>query len=394
MSAPTVTRELRQTPLHERTAAANRLSRWHSWKGWQVADSFADAELEYFACRNAATLFDLCPMSKYRLAGPDAMALASRLVTRDIEKLVPGRVAYVALCDDSGQLLDDGTLFRLADDEYRLCTYGRHLAWLAANAFGFDATVTDVTEDVAAIALQGPTSAAVLRALGIAEVDVLRPYRLAATRFEGRALTLSRTGFTGDLGYELWTSPADIVSLWDALLEAGGAYGLVPMGTDALELARIEAGFIQSGVDFLPADHTVRPGRSRSPFELGLGWLVSLAKPVFNGRAALAAEAARGGGRWTLLRLDVEGNKPAHAAYVLTRRGRQAGFVTSAAWSPVAKRNIALAHVERRFAADELFVDIYTQRELHWSRRLARCSLVDGPFWNPPRRRALPPANS
>ncbi|MEL7536736.1 MAG: aminomethyltransferase family protein [Pseudomonadota bacterium] len=392
MTAPTIADELKTTALHARTAAANRLSRWHSWKGWLVADSYADAELEYFACRNAATLFDLSPMSKYLIAGSAAHDVVSRLVTRSLDKLVPGRVAYVALCDDAGQLLDDGTLFRLSDTSFRLCTYGRHLAWLADNVFGFDAEVTDVTTDVAAIALQGPTSYSVLQALGLDGVDTLRPYRILDTTWQGTALAVSRTGFTGDLGYELWIAPAAVVALWDALCAAGEPFGVVPMGTDALELARIEAGFLQSGVDFIPADHVVRPGRTRSPYELGLGWLVDLGKPVFNGRAALAAEHASGGGRWTLARLDVAGNKPATAAFVTTRRGREVGFVTSAAWSPVAKRNIALAHVERRYADQPLFADIYTQRELHWSRTLAPCQLVEGPFWNPPRRRATPPA--
>ena len=391
MTAATVRKELRQTPLHARTAAANRLARWHSWKGWQVADSYADAELEYFACRNAATLFDLCPMSKYRIEGADAEALVARLVTRAIERLAPGRVAYVAMCDDAGQLLDDGTLFRLAADRFRLCTYGRHLAWLTDNAFGFNVTVTDETDTVAAIALQGPTSYSVLAALGLTGIEMLRPYRLISTEWQGRALAVSRTGFTGDLGYELWCAPEAAPGLWDALLDAGQPFGAVPMGTDALELARIEAGFLQSGVDFLPADQTVRPGRSRSPYELGLGWLVNLDKPVFNGRAALAAEHAAGGGRWVLLHLDIDGNKPAHSAYIVTRRGREVGFVTSAAWSPVAKRNVALAHVERRYAGQPLFADIYTRRELHWTRRLARCQVVDGAFWNPSRRRATPP---
>lgn len=392
MIAATIQQELRQTALHCRTAPANRLHRWHSWRGWQVADSYADAELEYFACRNAATLFDLCPMSKYRIHGPDAQAFASRLVTRSLAKCRPGRVMYVALCNDAGQLLDDGTLFCLGTDEFRLCTYGRHLDWLHANAFGFDVAVSDVTDAVAAIALQGPTSFSVLQALGLPDIAALRPYGLASVHWQDLALTVSRTGFTGDLGYELWVDPESVVALWDALLEVGEPHGLVPMGTDALELARIEAGFLQSGVDFIEADHAIRPGRTRSPYELGLGWLVDLSKSVFNGRAALLAEHAAGGGRWTLQRFDVDGNKPAQSAYIQTRRGDVAGFVTSAAWSPVAKRNVALAHVERRFVGQPLFADIYTRREMHWTRTLARCQPVDGPFWNPPRRRATPPA--
>ena len=205
---------------------------------------------------------------------------------------------------------------------------------------------------------------------------------------------VSRTGFTGDLGYEVWTTPDKAIDLWDALFEAGSLYGIRAMGTDALEQARIEAGFIQAYVDFLPADATVRTGRSRSPFELGLDWLVDFKKPNFNGRRALAEEKRRGS-TWRLVKLDIEGNKEAHHSYIYPKKGggKECGFITSAAWSPICKQNIALGSVRTPHGkvGDTLYVEIYYQREMHWSRVMAEARVVDKPFWDPPRKRATPP---
>lgn len=385
------TTRLQTTPFHVRTSAANRLMRWHSWKGYQVSDSYFDAELEYFACRNACGVFDLSPMSKYRIVGSDAQAFMNRLVTRDIDKLRVGRVAYVVWCNDAGKVLDDGTLFRFDDDDYRLCAYGRHFDWLLTSAIGFDVTVEEETDLVAALAVQGPTSCAVLGAMGLGNIDQLRPFEIRHYEFAGGELSVSRTGFTGDLGYELWITPTLALTLWDSLFEAGAPHGVRPMGTDALEMARIEAGFLQAEHDFLPADLVVRPGRARSPYELGLGWLVANDKPLFNGRLALRREQAEQSARWQCLKLDIEGNKPAHAAFLYQGK-KQVGFVTSAMWSPVAKKNIAIASVSATVdpVRQPLTADIYYQKELHWSRAQMPCSVVTEPFWNPPRRRQTP----
>jgi len=382
------------TAFHARTAAASKRNRWHDWNGYTVADCYTAADLEYFAVRNATGVFDLSPMTKYRITGPDAWAYLDRLLTRDIAMLEPGRVLYAVWCDDAGKVIGDGTVFQLADGDYRLCCQERHLDWLQDAALGFDVRVQEETAAVAALAVQGPTSCAVLKALGLDGVEALRPFRHARFALGDGEELVSRTGFAGDLGYELWIDPARAEALWDRLFEAGRGRGIAPIGTDALELCRIEAGFIQAGVDFLPATGIVRPGRARSPFELGLDWLVDFRKPNFNGRRALAKEL-REGSRWRLVRLDIEGNKPAHHAYVFDRRRRQVGFVTSAAWSPVAKKNVALATVARPAGepVDTLFAEIYYQREMHWSRKMAACRVVQDPFWDPPRRRATPPAD-
>ena len=385
----------RRSPFYTRLSALDRLNTWHEWKGYASTDALYDADLEYFAIRNSTGVFDLTPMTKYRIAGNDSLDYVDRLVTRDMRKIRPGRVAYALWCNDQGQVIDDGTLFHLREGEYRLCSQERHLAWLTAAAIGLDVEITEETDDIAALAVQGPTSFSVMKNMGFEGIEDLKPFGLTHFDFEGIELMISRTGFTGDLGYELWLDKSRAEVLWDALFEAGKLHGIRPIGTAALDLARIEAGFLTAGVDFLPAEATVRTGRSRSPFELGLDWLVDFKKPNFNGRRALAEEKRRGS-HWRLVKLDIEGNKPAHHSYIYkASRGRrkQVGFITSAAWSPVCKQNVALGTVAVPHGApgDELLVEIYYQREMHWSRVMAKAIVVDKPFWDPPRRRATPP---
>lgn len=384
-----------QSPFYSRLKKLDTLDSWHEWKGYSSADALYCADTEYFAIRNSTAVFDLTPMTKYRITGPDARAYLNRFVTRDMAKVRPGRVAYAVWCDDRGQVIDDGTIFHLREGEYRLCSQERHYAWLTDSTIGFDVDVRHETDDVAALAVQGPTSYSVLKKLGIDGLDELKPFGLAHVNFRGDELMVSRTGFTGDLGYELWIEPGQAGSLWDELFAAGELHGIRAIGTDALERARIEAGFIAAYREFLPADETVRTGRSRSPFELGLDWLVDFGKPVFNGRRALADER-RNGSRWRLVRLDIAGNKAAHNSYIFAKpksNRREIGFITSAAWSPVCKQNIALGTVRTPHGkpGSHVWVEIYYQREMHWNRSMARATVVDKPFWLPPRRSATPP---
>jgi aminomethyltransferase len=351
--------------------------------------------MEYFAIRNATAVFDLTPMTKYRITGPDAPAYINRLVTRDMDKIKPGRVAYAVWCDDRGQVIDDGTIFHLKQGEYRLCSQERHFAWLQAAAIGFDVSIVCETADVAGLAVQGPTSFSVLSKMGLDGLGELKPFGLMNFDFDGADLMVSRTGFTGDLGYELWIEPGKAELLWDALFEAGKLHGIRAMGTHALELARVEAGYLAAYEDFLPADATVRNGRTRSPFELGLSWLVDFKKPNFNGRRALAEEQRRGS-TWRLVKLDIEGNKAANHSYIFAKEKgnkKEIGFVTSAAWSPVCKQNIAIGTVRMPHGevGSNVWVEIYYQREMHWSRAIAQATVVDKPFWFPPRRSATPP---
>ena len=384
-----------KTPFYPRLQKLDFVNEWHQWKGYSSADSLYCSDTEYFAIRNATAVFDLTPMTKYRISGPDSENYLNRLVTRDMTKIKPGRVAYAVWCDDQGKVIDDGTIFHLREGEYRLCSQERHFAWLQAAAIGFDVEITHETDEVAALAVQGPTSFSTLSNMGLEDLGDLKPFGLTHYDFEGSELMVSRTGFTGDLGYELWIEPKKAEALWDALFEAGKLYGIRAIGTTALELSRIEAGFLAAYMEFLPADETVRTGRSRSPLELGLEWLVDFKKPNFNGRRALAEEK-RNGSTWRLVKLDIEGNKTAHNSYIFgtekTNKGA-IGFVTSAAWSPVCKQNIALGTVRTPHGkpGDTVWVEIYYQREMHWNRHMAKATVVDKPFWFPPRRGATPP---
>jgi len=394
--APLFREPLLRTPFHERARALSQLDSFIPWNGYTTVDVFSTVEHEYFAIRNACTLYDLSPMAKYRITGPDALRFMNRLVTRDLAKLKPNRVAYAVWCDDEGHLIDDGTVFRLGESEYRLCAQERQLDWLLDSAIGYEVEIADVTEAIAGLALQGPTSCAVLKKLGLAGVERLKPFDIGTFALEGTELTLSRTGFTGDLGYEVWMDPRDAEGVWDRLMAAGHSRGIRPLGSRALNIARIEAGFLLPNVEFLSAERTLRVGRERSPFELGLDWLVDFEKGHFTGRRALLAKQ-RDGTRRRLVGLDIEGNKPAHNALVYSERSgrKEIGSVTSAIWSPTCKRNLAYALLDAPYVAvgTEVWVEIYLNSELSWERRMRSARVVDKPFFAPERRRATPPAD-
>jgi aminomethyltransferase len=386
---------LRRTPFHARTAPLNRLNAWGPWSGYTTALAFDDEAMEYTAIRNQASLYDLSPMTKYRVTGRDAGTCLNRVTLRDVAKLRAGRVQYTAWCDDAGKVLDDGTLFRLGETEFLLCCQERHLPWLLDSAVGFDAQIADATEEIAALSLQGPTSFAVLRAAGFGDAGALRPFQVAPCPWGAGTLTISRTGFTGDLGYELWTAPDHALELWDLLCGAGTPHGLRAVGSNALNLARIEAGFIVANLDFVPADQALRADRARSPFELGLGWMPDFGKGHFNGRRALLAEKAADAATWSLVGLDIDGNVPAEHALVYHDRRREVGHITAAAWSPATKRNVALAHLRRPFDTKNrnLWVEIYALRELQHHKLMLRARVAERPFFDHPRRRATPPAD-
>jgi len=393
--APHYKQPLLKTPFHERARALSQVDSFIPWAGYTTVDVFTTVEQEYFAIRNATTLYDLTPMVKYRVAGPDGLAYLNHLVTRDVAKLKPDRVAYCVWCNDVGHLIDDGTIFRLGLDEYRICTAERQIDWLLDSSIGFDVEIAEVTEQIAALAVQGPTSCAVLKVLGLQGIEKLKPFEIGYFALGAHQLTVSRTGFTGDLGYELWMEPEAAEFVWDALMAAGRSRGIRAIGSQALNVARIEAGFLLPNVDFVSAEHTIRTGRDRSPLELGLAWLVDFKKGHFTGRRALLAETIRGPGR-RLVGLDIAGNKPAHNSLLYTDDSgrREIGNVTSAIWSPTCKRNIALAMVDAPHfqIGSTVWAEIYLNRELVWERRMSRALIVERPFFAPERRRATPPA--
>jgi aminomethyltransferase len=386
------------TPFHPRIALLMETNDWYNWAGYAAPRVIRNQEQEYFAIRNASSLFDVSPMTKYRIAGAGAAAYLNRLTLRDVAKLGIDRVQYTAWCDDDGRVLDDGTLFRFSATEFRLCCQERHLDWLLDSAAGFDVAITDVTDEIAGLSLQGPTSCALLKRAGFAGIETLKPFGIRRFPLADGEVTVSRTGFTGDLGYELFAAPDLALALWDRLWEVGPWHGLQAIGFAALDLARLEAGFVVANGDFVTAATAIRSDRPRSPFEIGLDWLVDFGKSChFNGRRALLAEKTDRRSRWCLVGLDIEGNVSAEHALVYHKGRREVGQITAAAWSPTTKRNIALASLRRPWGdrrTGDLWVEIYSLRELAYSKIMARAHVVPRPFFDPPRRRATPPADA
>ena len=381
---------LLKTPFHARTEAACKTWSWGNWGGYATVLTYEDLSMEHSAIRNSATVYDLCPMIKYRIEGPEATAFLDRLTIRNVAKLSVGGVQYTAWANDAGHMLDDGTLFRLGPDRYRLCCQERHLSWLLDSAFGFDVSIHEETEEIAALSLQGPTSAEILRLAGFA-IDGLKPFRMEDFPLGTDRLMISRTGFTGDLGYELWTTPDQALALWDLLFQAGRLHGIRPIGSEALNMARMEAGLIITGYDFTPADVCVREDRLRSPLEMGLGWMVDWQKGHFTGKAALVAQRDKGM-KWSFVGLEIGGNISAEGAILYHAKKHEVGVITGAIWSPVLKKNIALAQVLTKYAAGaDIWAEIYALRELHYEKMMMRARVVERPFFVHDRRRATPP---
>ena len=384
---------LQRTPFHDRLVAMSKTEEWMTWNTYKVPRVVDKLSIEYFAVRSGTAVMDLTPMEKYRVSGRDAYAFLDRLVVRDISKLRPGRVTYVAWCNDEGKVIDDGTLFQLGENDYRLCAQHHQLDWLYISAAGFEVSIEVETHDVAALAVQGPTSFSVLSAAGIDGLDELRPFGMIDTRCGAVPIAVSRTGYTGDLGYELWVDPAQALDVWDAIFRVRGRYDVHAMGLSALEMVRIEAGFVMPGFDFNTAETTVRDGYDRSPYEVGLGWLVSLDKGHFTGRKALIEESNRPPGR-RLEKLVIDGNKPVGEAFVYDgRNGTQVGEIKCATWSPILKANLALADIEYSNGRlpRELWARVDYQRELKWHSTWAKCSVHDEPFYAPEHRSKTPP---
>jgi aminomethyltransferase len=381
------------SPFYPRAKELNIRDAWSVWNGYKFAEYYYDAEYEYFCVRNMCATYDICPMQKYAIEGPDAEAMLNRMVTRDVRKIGLNRVAYCVWCTDEGRMIDDGTIFKLADDRFMLTCGSPCTAWLEKSAFGFnDVAVTDVTDALAALSLQGPTSCATLKKMGLDGIDTAKPFDIMHFPFHGETLMVSRTGFTGDLGYELWVPRALGLDMWDELYAAGEDYGIQPFGEAATNMARLEAAFIMPAMEFNEALRTVHFEHDQTPFELNLGWLVDFDKPHFSGRRALLEEKERGP-KYTLTKLDIEGNRPAEDSYIYKNKRctRQIGYVTSAMWSPAVKANIALAMIRTEHLDGEMWAEIYYQKELRHYSRAARCNRRQKPFWTPARARETPP---
>jgi aminomethyltransferase len=392
------------TAFHPRLADLNVKQQWREWSGYFAASVYHDGhQIEYNAIRESAGIIDVSPLFKYRVAGPGALALVDRLITRDAAKLAPGRVYYTPWCDESGKVIDDGTVHRLDDGSFRWTAADPQYRWLTMNTAGLDVEIADESEAWAALALQGPRSRDVLEAATGESFADLRYFRRRASTLAGVAIDVSRTGYTGDLGYELWI-PADAAApAWDALMEAGRLVSARPAGMLALDVARIEAGLLLLEVDYTSSRHALIPEQAWSPFEIGLGRLVDFEKSDFVGRRALLAEQAKGGPARRLVGLqldwaelaalyEAQGLPPqvpgtaSRTPVPLYDGGRWVGKATSTTWSPILKQMIALASVPARYERPGTIL------RMEWTVEAVRgtvtATVVDLPFFDPPRKRA------
>jgi aminomethyltransferase len=357
---------------------------------------------EYAAIRSAAALIDVSPLYKYRISGKDALRLLDRMITRDMTKLRPGQVYYTPWCDAAGKVIDDGTVTRLGESAYRFTSADSSLRWLHMNATGMEVGIEDISERMGALSLQGPLSRAILsQATGI-DLSSLKYFRMIEAKVREIPVAVSRTGYTGDLGYEIWVDASRALPLWDALLEAGRPYGITPAGVWAMDIARIEAGLIMLDVDYFSAHHALIEARKSTPYEINLGWAVSAEKGPFNGRRALAAERKRGPA-WGFVGLEMkwESFERLHAAHGLPpqipnvawrasapvyRDGGQVGYATSGCWSPLLKKSLALAHLRAPHfqAGTEVKMEVTVEHR----REVADAVVRKLPFFEPERKKA------
>ena len=392
------------TAFHERTLALCESLNYREWSGYYTVSVYEMThEHEYNAIRNSAALIDISPLFKYRITGRDASKLVNRVITRDIAKVGIDQVIYCCWCDPEGHVIDDGTITRLGENEYRWTAADPSLRWFRQNALGLTAEIEDISEKTAALALQGPTSGKLLQAVADADIAKLKYFRVTHGKIAGVKVDISRTGYTGDLGYEIWVPWSDAVKVFDELMSKGKPFDIHPAGMIALDIARIEAGLILIEVDYNSSKRALIDEQKFTPGEIGLGKLVDLKKESFVGRGALAAEAQRGGPPRSLVGLEVNWSEvealyekigmapqvPGTASRVAVpvyRGGRQVGKATSTTWSPTLKKMIALASVSKESAT--LGMTLSMELTVEASRKTVSAKVVPVPFFNPQRKTA------
>jgi aminomethyltransferase len=394
---------LKTTPFHPRTAALCEGQNWRRWAGYLAAGSYDLVhDREYHAVRNSAALFDITPLYKYRVTGRDAEGLLDRVVTRDVSACRIGQMVYTPWCDSEGKVIDDGTVARLDGEIFRMTSADPNLGWLQDNAVGLTVEIEDISESLAALSLQGPNAREILQQVAETDLATLKYFRVIETRLRGIPLSISRTGYTGDLGYEIWVANDLALDLWDLLIQVGAPYGLVPAGLLALDIARIEAGLLLIEVDYISSRRALIETQRSSPYELNLGWTVRLGKGPFVGKRALQEEHARGPA-WKFVGLEVDWDSlerlylemglaprlPTTAwrtSVPVYAGGRQVGYATSGCWSPLLKKYIALAHVEARHGVPD--TPLTMEVTVEHRRKRAAVRVAKTPFFSPERKRA------
>jgi aminomethyltransferase len=397
----------RLTPFHSRTSALNEGQRWEDWEGYLAATMYAlDPLVEYNAVRLGCGIFDVSPLHKYEVRGPDAQALLQRMVVRNLAPSRPGRGFYTVWCDDNGKVVDDGGVFHIAENHLRLTSTLPSLEWLIDNSAGFDVTIEDVSEELVGVALQGPTSRDLLQKLTSVDLSALKFWHCTDADVCGRPTLISRTGYTGDLGFEIFVRPEDAEDIWDAMMALAPDYQMRPCGLIALDMTRIEAGLPQIDAEFISAKQTLFEVQTISPLELGLGWMCKLDGDFFVGRDALIAEKANGTSRWNTVgvELDVtyiekffrEFGMPLHlpelswteAVPIYSDEGQEnlIGRGTSGMWSPLLKKYIVIARIPPKYAkpGSRFFIEEVIEAKTF----ATPATVVPMPFFDPPRKKA------
>jgi aminomethyltransferase len=393
------------TAFHERTLALCESLNYREWSGYYTVSVYEmHHEHEYNAIRNSAALIDISPLFKYRVTGPDATKFVNRVISRDINKVVVDQVIYCCWCDPEGKVIDDGTITRLGENEYRWTAADPSLRWFQQNALGLDVAIEDISEQTAALALQGPTSGKLLHEAADANIINLKYFRVTHGKIAGVPVDISRTGYTGDLGFEVWMPWRDAVKVWDALIAKGKAFDIHPAGMIALDIARIEAGLILIEVDYISSKKALTESQKYSPSEIGLGRLVDLKKENFVGREALA-QAAKKGSERALVGLEINWNEvealydklkmapqvpsmASRTAVPVYRNSRQIGKATSTTWSPTLKKMIALACINREHSTVGTTLNV--EMTVEAVRHTVSAKVVPMPFFNPARKTAIP----
>jgi len=397
-----------KSPFFPRTSQLCTSMNWKEWAGYHAVSSYETLhDGEYFAFRYSAGLLDITPLFKYSVKGPDAATFLSRITVRDISKLKVGRVTYCCWCTDEGKVVDDGTVMRRGEQDFFVTSADPCYSWFSRFARGYDISLKDISYQIAGLALQGPTSRDILKQVCDADLDNLKFFSTRVTNVDKFEIYISRTGYTGDLGYELWVENEHAPYLWDALMKEGKNYDMRPAGLNALDVTRVEAGLILKDVDYYNALHSLIEDRMSSPYEISLGWTVNLDREPFNGQAALRAEK-RTGSKWSIVGLDmdwveIEGLydrfrlppeigrmawRDSIPIYSDTDTNHQIGYATSGTWSPILKKNIAMATIEKKY--DKLGAKVQIEMTVEHKRHTVTAIVSKAQFFNPERKTSNP----
>ncbi len=397
-----------KSPFHPRTAALCESMNYKEWAGYYAVSSYlVHHDMEYFAFRNASGLLDITPLFKYSVKGKDAARFLSRIMVRDISKLKIGRVTYCCWCTADGKVVDDGTVMRRGEYDFFVTSADPCFSWFSRFQRGYDVELKDISEEVAGLALQGPTSRDILKQITDAPLDQLKYFGTTEALVADFIIHISRTGYTGDLGYELWVDHEQALKLWDLIMVEGSAYGIRPAGLDALDVTRVEAGLILKDVDYYNALHAFIDDRKSSPYEIALGWAVNLDRDPFNGQRALRSEKEEGS-KWAITGLvldwdEIEGlyaryglppEVPGMAwrksipLYVNKAKEKQIGYATSGTWSPILKKNIALATIEEKY--NKVGSEVELEFTVEHVRHTVKATISKTQFYNPERKRSNP----